>query len=147
MKTITKILKITSVFLLCLSSKIGAQTIQNGTTILQVVRGISPNGNYIVGQSGEPRQAFTWTPSGVNSAATLLGGSAGAGRLSEAYDVSNNNRVIGSFADPNLIFDGGPIRSAGFWENDTWTGLGLGLAKGAAPQSLIAGSHAAAVTA
>jgi hypothetical protein len=116
------------------------------TTNIQIIRNVSSDGQYVVGQTAtEPRQAFTWNVTSGN-AITQLGGSAGANRLSEAFDVTDNNRVASDFADPDLLFDELPIRSAGFWENGNWTGLGLGLAAGAPPHSLIAGSSAKCIT-
>ncbi|MCL2167575.1 MAG: T9SS type A sorting domain-containing protein [Lentimicrobiaceae bacterium] len=134
--------------MLVLAFKVDCQNTLYGptTTNIQVVRAISNNGNYVAGQAATAlREAFTWDVTSGN-VITLTGGSFADTRLSEAYGVTDNNRVVGDFADPELLFEGEPIRSAGFWENGVWTGLGLGLAAGAPPASLTGGSAASCVT-
>jgi hypothetical protein len=164
MKTIMKILSLATLLLLGSMSKVDAQNTlrmsgpnNNG---LQNVRGFSQNARYVVGQKASPAiEAFFWDLEGAANAqgqipVVNMGGSfphATANVNSEAFDVSNTGRVAGDFADPNLLVsdpDFGltdvPIRSAGFWENGTWTGLGLG--HSGVPTSLLAGSSAYAIT-
>ena len=137
-------------FMLVLTSQIiESQNTLHGptTTNIQVVRAISNNGNYVTGQasSTDPREAFTWDITSGN-VITLTGGSFADTRISEGYGVTDNNRVVGDFADPALLFEGEPVRSAGFWENGNWTGLGLGIDAGSPPASFTGGSAASCVT-
>jgi hypothetical protein len=123
------------------------------TTNIQVVRSISPDGRYVTGQSATiPRQAFSWDITTGNVITNLGGSFSDLGvRVSEGYSVTSNNRIIGDFADPELLFlfdefpyfedVPNPIRSAGYWEDGNWTGLGLGIATGE-PTSGESGSHA-----
>ena len=116
------------------------------TTNIQMVRGISPDGRYVVGQtSGGLREAFFWDITAGN-VINPLGGSTSTA-LSEAFAVSNTGRAVGDFADPSLIAEGEAIRSAGYFDNGEWTSLGLGIAAGEPPAALSAGSHATSVSA
>ena len=165
MKTITKFLTLVSV-LLSFSLKVsGQQTavlLQNNANHVQIARYLSADGRFVTGQTtGAPgiRQAFVWDiESGM--VITPLGGSVSNGRpgfsliemLSEGYEVTSGGRVIGDFADPDFPFfvpeDDAyiNIRSAGFWENGVWTGLGLGLGN-TVPVNLFGGSSANTVSA
>jgi hypothetical protein len=115
------------------------------TTYIQNVRAISNNGIYVVGQtSAGLREAYTWDISSGNEI-KVTGGSFADTRVSEAFGVTDDNKLVGDFADPELLLNDEPIRSAGFWENENWTGLGLGIETGA-PVNTLQGSHASAVS-
>ena len=134
--------KIALLIVLVLAFKANAQNMLYGpANNSRLARGISSNGRYVTGQSANvPREAFTWDITSGND--IVLAGNS----LSEGYNITNNNRLVGSFADPELLVEDAPIRSGGFWENGSWKGLGLGVLAGAPPVSTGSGSHAACIT-
>lgn len=77
---------------------------------------ISKNGQYVCGMN-YPNPGFIWNELTGKIDLSAL-------EFSEAYDVSNNGRVVGRFYDPTLPAPGGnPTLRAGFWENGIWNAL------------------------
>lgn len=133
-------------FLLCASLLIQAQNENeligpaNGAGI---VRAISPNGRYVVGQQAAAAgvaQGFVWDSESGNLITYLAS-------PGEAFGVTDNKFVVGTFNDPDYLVDDSPIRSGGYWTQEYgWTGLGLGLAP-IPPPNTLSGSSARSVTA
>jgi hypothetical protein len=87
-----------------------------------IVREISPNGRYIVGQDAySVRAGYVWDTQNGNTLVSFPG-------PSEAFSVTDNRLIVGSFSDGNFIKDGTAIRSGGYIEPEAtdWTSLGLG---------------------
>lgn len=79
--------------------------------------GISPNGEYIViAGFGSGGVSFYWTQ------ATGLTPFPGTG-----YGISTSGLVGGSFENPDLLYNGNPVETAGTWNFNTnsWTFLGM----------------------
>lgn len=131
------------IFALCCVLTTHAQNILHGPIEqIYLVRSISPNGKYVVGQHDrQPRPAFLWELDSGNRI-TLLGNTRG-----EATAVTDNRIIAGDFMDPDILYEGEPVLSAGRWENGTWTGLGLGVGAGQPLPNNLLGSSARGMTA
>jgi uncharacterized membrane protein len=102
------------------------------------VSNISKNGQFVCGMN-YPFPGFIWSNSGGRVELS-------SGEYSEAYDVSNNGRVVGRFYDPTLPApSGNPTLRAAYWENGSWNSLN-GLA-GLLPLDEMSFTHAYGISA
>jgi hypothetical protein len=80
-----------------------------------IAYGISPTGKYVTGIDGSGG-AFLYKVAG--GAFTNIGGD-------DAYAVTDNGKVVGTYRDPAHQFNGISFPIAGFYENGSWSTPGL----------------------
>lgn len=87
------------------------------------VSGISPNGKYVVGQSGDLfHTSFIWDMDS-RKAVQIIGSE---DSLAVVYGVSDEGVVAGTFQDPEtLALDGMSSQVPGTWKNGEWSSLPL----------------------
>lgn len=127
------------VFLILRSIELSAQTTYEIINIGSGgVSAVSKNGQYVCGMN-YPNPAFIWNEIIGKVDLTTV-------EFSEAYDVSNNGKVVGRFYDLTLPAPGGnPTLRAGYWENGTWNAL-AGLV-GLVPLDELSFTHAYGISA
>lgn len=111
-------------FLICLfiaTYSIQAQdTVYGPVPTIVNARAISTDGNIVVGKSDAgTKPAFLWNVKSGNAITSI-------GTTGEFFAISDDTSLVGGFFDPDILFEGNPVYSAGVWKNDNWTGLGLG---------------------
>jgi hypothetical protein len=133
--TVFSLILLISIF----SPKLSAQTTYEIIDIGQGgVSAVSNNGQYVCGMN-YPNPAFIWNE--ITGKVDL-----GTMEFSEAYDVSNNGKVVGRFYDPTFPAPGGnPTLRAGYWENGNWNAL-AGLT-GLVPLDELSFTHAYGISA
>ncbi|MDR1683019.1 MAG: T9SS type A sorting domain-containing protein [Candidatus Symbiothrix sp.] len=124
-----KTLQLSIVIILTINSLVNIQAQENqflGPAYgAGIVREISHNGQYIVGQTAGgvgSSAGYVWdTQSGTDITVLPTAG--------EAFGVTDNRFIVGSFSDDNFIIDNIAIRSAGYVESGAtvWSSLGTGL--------------------
>jgi hypothetical protein len=107
-----------------------------------IIREISPDGRYVVGQTiaGVGSAGFVWDSQSGNTITALEG-------KGEAFGVTNERFVVGSFDDPAFVVGEDKVRSGGYSSSGTtWTSLGLGFME-TPPTSTLDGTSARRVSA